>query len=181
MARFKVNETAIIKESGKKCVIKGIETRHAETEDGHKRTDVTYVARTEDGDWGFLRRHELEKLNTELKPKVPFMVFDADKGWKVVVVGIREYIGDKIFKKSYGKIVCLSIGFSIYNPVDKWDLKQGIRVAKYRAKKRPLAEMISYRNTNEFGKETIEGIMRAKGEYILNNLEKFAKEYGKTN
>lgn len=169
MARFKVGEPAIIKESGKKCVIKGVETKYAETEDGHKRTDIVYVARTQDGDWGLLRRHELEKLTPEEKPKkeVPFMVFDADKGWKVVVVAIKN------------RIDCsLQIGFSIYNPKDKWDLRQGIRIAKHRIKsRRPLSVMFS-RTLTEFGKETVEGIIRGKGQYILNNLSKFAKEYG---
>ena len=170
MARFKVGESAIIKESGKKCVIKGVETKHAKIDDDHKRTDVIYVARTEDGEWGFLRRHELSKMPEKPQEELPFKVFEAGNGWKVVVVAIKRKETKYIVSSN------IQIGFSIYNPVDKWDLEYGIRIAKYRAKKRPLCSMFSY-DKNEFGKETTNAILYVKGQYVVDNLDKFAQEY----
>ena len=176
MARFKVNETVIIKENGKKGVVKGIEKKHQE-----KHTDITYVVRSADGEWKMYTRKEISKLPAAEVMADPYITIEANNGWRVLVTAIRkplyyeEEVGNnKTIPHSMG--VELYVGFSIFNPADIYDEEHGLRIARYRAKQRPLSAMYSA-NKKEFGRETITAILRAKGEYIVNNLDKFAFDY----
>ena len=66
----------------------------------------------------------------------------------------------------------MSIGYAIYNPNDEYDEDFGIRIATHRAKKKPFCNILSD-FSGEFNKETIDALLKVKGEYIANNITDF--------
>ena len=66
----------------------------------------------------------------------------------------------------------LTIGYAIYNPSDEYDPDMGIRIATHRAKTSPFCHLISDFN-GEFNKETINTLLKVKGDYIVKNIEHF--------
>lgn len=179
MSKLKVNDKVIIKENGKIGVIKGREVYPLD----NNRIKVEYVVKTDNGfeNWNSYARNELKKVQTAHEQKVPqTLVVDAPNGYKVTLVALKETIKEFDFiedeKGVYNPYVRnrkkLCIGYSIYNPNDVYDPNLGIRIAINRAKKAPFSNLVSA-FCGEFTTETINALLKVKGDYIVNHLSKF--------
>jgi len=181
MSKLKINDKVIVKENGKVGVIKGREIK--QLTDG--KVKIEYVVKTGEGfdNWKAYRKNELERVNPiKTEKKLPTLVVDAANGYKVTLVALlkkqntwKYYGGDNEF--DFGtpylkKGKELSIGYAIYNPNDVYDQKLGVSIATHRAKRKPFCNMTSDFG-GEFNKETVEAILKVKGEYIANNIDKF--------
>lgn len=191
MSKFNVNDEVIVIATGEKGVVKAKEVTTAN--DGNKKhITIQYMVKVGDGfsNWKVFYRRELQKApkkcdNTTNKYLIK--VYDAANGYKVTLVALAErydYYGwedsfdeegrlDYAYKGHKGKK--LNIGYSIYNPSDKYDENLGISIAKKRSHTRPFAHMSS-EFSGEFNKETIEAIMDVKAKYIIDNLDKFTNK-----
>lgn len=179
MSKLKINDKVIVKENGKVGVVKGREIK--QLTDG--KVKIEYVVKTGEGfnHWKAYRKNELERVNPiKTEKKLPTLVVDADNGYKITLVGIvrnqtvwKDVVDDIGFFNTYArKGKNLSIGYSIYNPNDKYDPDFGKRIAIHRAKKKPFCHMVSDFN-GEFNHQTIMALLEVKGKYIANNLEHF--------
>lgn len=179
MSKLKVGDKVFV--YGKIGTIKGREV----IEQPNSKVRIDYVVKTGEGfdNWGVYTRKELKKVNNAPKKKqLPTLVVEAANGYKVTLVALVEkhtvlkdvFVNDEGFfnqliEKKGRK---LSIGYSIYNPNDKYDPEFGIRIALHRAKHTPFCYMTSEFG-GEFNKETVEALLKVKGEYIAKNIEDF--------
>lgn len=179
MSKLNVNDKVIVKETGKVGVIKG---RDIVTLPNNK-IRVEYVVKTGEGftNWDVYKKHELEKVKPVKKQKVlPSIVVDGPDGYKVTLVALvkRENVWKDAFDKDgfyapyFRKGKDLSIGYAIYNPSDVYSPEIGIKIATHRAKRSPFCHLVSDFG-GEFNKETINAILKCKGEYIVKNLKDF--------
>lgn len=179
MSKLKINDKIIVKESGKTGVVKGRD--FVELPDGKVR--VEYIVKTGEGfnNWGTFKKNELEKFTkVKIEKAVPTLVVDAPNGYKVTLVAIVR--NETVWKDSFDengyyspyarKGKDLTIGYAIYNPKDDYDPDMGIRIATHRAKTSPFCHLISDFN-GEFNKETINTLLKVKGDYIVKNIEHF--------
>lgn len=178
MSKFKIGDKVIVKSTGKVGIIKGREVH--EMENG--RVAIEYVVKTGEGfqNWNAYGKKELAKLNLYDNEKaVPTLVVDAPNGYKVTLVALtkRENVWntfDDGFNAYYRRGKRLCIGYAIYNPNDTYDEELGFRIAKHRAKKKPFCDIISG-FSGEFNKETIDALLKVKGEYIAAHIDDFVK------
>jgi len=181
MSKLKINDNVIVKENGKVGVIKGREIKPQP----NGRVSIEYVVKTGEGfsNWGNYTKRELEKVR-KIKTTKPFpaLVVDAAGGYKVTLVAVVKR--DKVWKDSFDldgfykpyfrKGKDLSIGYAIYNPNDAYDPDLGVRIATHRAKKTPFCHLISD-FSGEFNTETINALLKVKGEYIAHNIDEFVR------
>lgn len=179
MSKLKVNDEVIVKKSGKTGVVKGREVY----QDGNGKIRVEYVVRIGNGfnNWISCEKKELEKVVPNKTDKeVPTLVLEAPNGYKVTLVALirkervwKDSFDDEGFYVPYSrKGKDLAIGYAIYNPNDNYDPKLGIRIAAHRARKAPFCHLVSDFN-GEFNNETVDALLRTKGEYIVRNIDKF--------
>jgi hypothetical protein len=179
MSKLKINDKVIVKESGKTGVVKGRDI--VELPDGKVR--VEYIVKTGNGfeNWGTFKKNELERVvSVKTEKAVPTLVVDAPNGYKVTLVAIIR--NETVWKDSFDengyyspyarKGKDLRIGVAFYNPNDTYDYDFGVSIATHRAKTSPFCHLISDFN-GEFNKETIDALLKVKGEYIVNNIEHF--------
>lgn len=179
MSKLKIGDKVFVKATGKTGIVKGREVINT----GEGKVKIEYVVKTDDGfiHWASYTKNELKKVVQQPKQKeLQKLVIEAPKGYKVTLVAILQ--NHRIIKDSldeYGMFYSyvrkgkdLKIGYSIYNPSDEYDEKLGVKIAANRAKKSPFCHLISDFN-GEFNKETIEALLKVKGEYIVKNIEKF--------
>lgn len=182
MSKLKINDKVIVKESGKTGVVKGRDV--VELPDGKVR--VEYIVKTGNGfeKWGTFKKNELEKVvPVKTEKAVPTLVLDAPNGYKVTLVAIvrnetvwKDSFDDNGYYSPYArKGKDLTIGYAIYNPNDVYDPDMGIRIAKHRAKTSPFCHLISDFN-GEFNKETIDALLKVKGDYIVENIKHFIEK-----
>lgn len=69
----------------------------------------------------------------------------------------------------------LTIGYSICNPADKFDLETGINIAKRRIREKDDLGTLETSNPTMLTKDMIESILLCKWAYIAENIEKFIK------
>lgn len=185
MSKLKIGDKVFVQgvnDNMPKCgIIKGREV--IELPDNKVR--IEYVVKTGDGfdKWGVYSKKEITKVNKTPKRKTPTtLVVDAPNGYKVTLVALVEkhtilkdvFVNDEGF---FNQLVerkgrKLSIGYSIYNPNDTYDPELGTRIALHRAKKTPFCYITSEFG-GEFNKETVEALLKVKGEYIAKNIEDF--------
>jgi len=179
MSKIKINDKVIVKQSGKIGVVKGREV--CNLPDG--KVKIEYIVKTDEGfeNWLSLPKKELEKVvPVKTEKAVPTLVVDAPNGYKVTLVAIVR--NETVWKDSFDengyyspyarKGKDLTIGYAIYNPSDEYDPDMGIRIATHRAKTSPFCHLISDFN-GEFNKETINTLLKVKGDYIVKNIEHF--------
>lgn len=180
MSKFKIGDQVVIKKTGKIGVVKGREIMSL----SDNKVKIEYIVKLDNGfnNWSSFNRNEIKKV-IEDKKGTPCHVkcVDAPNGWKIILVGIikREKQTYWDFDEING-VTCqhlrngkdFRIGYAIYNPNDEWNLETGVKIAKNRAKTKPFCHMNSD-FSGEFNKETIEALLTVKGEYILNNFDKF--------
>lgn len=179
MSKIKVNDNVVVKESGKIGVVKGREVH----DEGNGRVRIEYIVKTGEGfsNWGTYTKHEIAKVKRNVNVKAcPSLVLDAANGFKVTLVALVR--NETVWKDSFDengyyspyarKGKDLTIGYAIYNPSDVYNPDMGIRIATHRAKTSPFCHLISDFN-GEFNKETIDALLKVKGDYIVKNIEKF--------
>lgn len=179
MSKLKINDMVIVKESGKTGVVKGRDV--IELPDGKVR--VEYIVKTGNGfdNWVSCKKNDLLKvLPGKANKPIPTLVVDAPNGYKVTLVAIvrNETVWKDTFDKDgyyhpyarKGKDLC--IGYAIYNPNDKYDPDFGVRIATHRAKTTPFCHLVSDFN-GEFNNQTVNALLKVKGEYITQNIDKF--------
>lgn len=172
MSRFKVGDNVIVKATNEVGVIKGRDT--VDTKDGKIR--IEYIVKTGNGfdKWGSYSKKELKRVSGQYVQKKPsVVVVDAPNGYKVTLVGVvtpKDFYDYSIYFYRKGKE--LNVGYSIYNPEDEYDYEYGVKKALHRAKRESFCHMESDFN-GEFNEETVNAILRVKGEYIVRNIEKF--------
>lgn len=180
MSKFKNGDKVVVKSNGKVGVIKGREIKQLPNSN---RVKIEYVVKTGEGfeNWNAYDKRDIERVKTTRRNReVPMIVVDTDKGYKVTLVGLvtnkiiwKDRIDENGFYDTYkrnGKE--LSIGYAIYNPNDEYDLNFGKKIAIHRAKKRPFCQIDS-EFSGEFNKETVDSLLKVKGEYIAKNIEKY--------
>ena len=179
MGKFKIGDKVIVRTNGRIGVIKGRDVHDLK----NGRVAIEYIVKTDEGfqNWNTYGKKELAKLNNKPKQKKNnTLVVDAANGYKVTLVAIisKENVWKSHFDENgYYAPFCrkgktLSIGYSICNPNDEFDANIGIKIATHRAKTSPFCHMTSDFN-GEFNKETIDAILKVKGDYIINNIDKF--------
>ena len=179
MSKLKIGDKVLVKNNEKIGIIKGRELK--ELPNG--KVEIEYVVKTGEGfdNWAAYNKHELKKVKSDkIEKHIPTLIIDADNGYKITLVGIvrnetvwKDSVDDMGFFNTYArKGKNLSIGYSIYNPNDKYDEDFGKRIAIHRAKKKPFCHMVSDFN-GEFNHQTIMALLEVKGKYIANNLEHF--------
>ena len=174
MAKFKVNQRVLEKESGKLGVI-----RAKEVDKKEKHTDVKYLVDFHEGieNWKIMRRKDLLPY---VKPKAQeyiFKTYEVDGGQVITMAAhvetekvetFDEFLEDYV-KTSFKS---LTIGFSIYNGTDEYDEAIGQKFAKHRCKTNPFVLMTSDCRA-EFNVATVKAIMDVKAQYIKANFSKF--------
>lgn len=179
MSKFKVNETVIVKATGKEGVVKAREVVGLDTVTKHMT--IQYIVKTGEGfdNWGAYGKKELSKCpKKSVNPDAKYItkVYDLPNGYKLTLVAIAQSVKELEFNVNDELVttnakVC-NIGHAIYNPTDKYDEKFGFRIAKNRIKTRPFAHLYS-EFTGEFNHDTVVAIMDAKAKYIADNHERF--------
>lgn len=173
MSKFKVKQRVVAKENGKVGVIRAREVNHV-----GKHTEIKYLVDFGDGieNWKVLKRSDLERCAEKSQPS-PYhvRVYEVGDGKLLTLAALveKEYnysIGENGVVKTTGKT--LSIGFSIYNGVDKFNENIGRKIAIHRCKKNPFTTMMSP-FSGEFNMETVESIMSVKAKYIIDNIDNF--------
>jgi hypothetical protein len=173
MSKFKIGDEVIIKESGIKGVIKGRETIKESEDCKPCKVRIEYIVKTAEGfsNWKCYSKDELKKvIKNENKRRTEIYLTGTDKGFKITLVGIVSNVKANGYR---GKQ--LSIGYSICNPLDEYSMTLGIKIATHRAKNKPFSLMISDFNA-EFNEDTVRAVLKAKGEYIVKNIERFTKQ-----
>lgn len=184
MAKFKVNDVVVVKETGEKGVVK---CREAVLDKDAKRTKVTYLVKLGDGfdNYKVFTRNELTKVNPVEKSTVRYAtkVYDAPNGYKVTLVSIvdvdRHYEfdypedADEVIEREV-KTKHFNLGVSFYNPSDEFDEKVGYKIARHRAINSPFCSL-SARFLGEFNDATVEALMDVKAKYIIDNIEHFVR------
>lgn len=198
---FKIGTQVRVKETGEIGIIKGRE-HITNQENDHVR--IEYVVKLGEGmdNWKSFSRRELENYTTEnsneksIYPQVITIPVSYEKR-SIVMVGVIDKVKFDTYVKSEvlwenedgessthpkcemfinkpfkGK--CLSIGWAILHPDDKFDVFVGEKLALRRAKEQPISKLYSSFN-GEFNPDIVEEILRDKSEYIFDNLEKFVK------
>ncbi len=167
MGKFKINDKVIVKSTGEKGVVMAREVIPIE---GSKQVRVEYIVRTGNGfkHWKVYNKDEIETIQKSKPNNGEYIkVFDVVDGYKITIyTKVTNDWGP------FGKMKDLRLGYSIYNPSDKYDEKIGIKIARDRAKKSPFCSMRSG-FSGEFNEMTVKGIMDAKADYIKNNFDKF--------
>lgn len=162
MSKFKTNDSVYVKATGKKGIVKGREVIDL----GNNRVKVEYIVKTGPGfeNWHSYNRNELVKeVYVAPKKENPSYVTTTANGYKITTVGVVE--------KTYN-MKRLSIGYAICSPEDEFNLEYGIKLATNRAKTNSFGTMYSAFG-GEFNTETVSSIIKAKGDYIARNIEKF--------
>lgn len=181
MSKLRINDRVKIKGNGKIGTVKSREVHDL----GNNRVKVEYIVKTGTGfeNWNSYTKNELEKTNNycDTKP-VLSIVFDAPNGYKVTLAA--NVVNHKMYDIAVDDDddVCpyvrkgkdLTIGYAIYNPSDEYDYTRGVKIALHRAKKAPFCHLVSDFN-GEFNKETVDALLKVKGEYIVKNLDHFIK------
>ena len=174
MSKFKIGDKVFVKSKNELGIVKGREVQELGS-----RVVIEYVVKTGEGfqNWDVYDKKELVKVNNSKDNKKPqTLVVDAPNGYKVTLVALCDkenvwnYKHD--FTAFYRRGKRLRIGYAIYNPKDEYNEELGLRIAKHRAKKTPFCDIVSG-FSGEFNKETIDALLKVKGEYIAANIEKF--------
>lgn len=179
MSKFKINDHVIVKETNTNGIIKGRDVKDI----GNGRVKVEYIVKTGEGfeNWGSYTKDQLGKINSHSNRKViPTLILEASNGYKVTLVAIianRKYYAAEYDKNNNistypRKGKDLRIGYAIYNPSDKYDTDFGQRIAIHRARRSPFCHLFS-NFSGEFNKETVDALLKVKGDYIVNNIEFF--------
>lgn len=181
MGKLKINDKVIVKETGKIGVVKGRDIISLE----NNKVRIEYIVKTDNGfdNWNAYSKSELEKVkNVPNQKKIPSFITNAKNGYMVTVVAIIN--NETIFKDSFDddgyyrpyqkKGKHLRIGYAIFNPSDNYDHNIGINIAMHRAKNSPFCNILSD-FSGEFNKETVMALLKVKGEYIADNIDKFIK------
>lgn len=179
MSKLKIGDKVIVKATGKVGIIKSREMHDV----GNQKIAIEYIVKTGEGfqNWNAYGKKELVKVNVgRNEKKLRHLVVDAPNGYKVTLVAIvkREDVWKDItdelgyFQSYFRKGKRLSIGYAIYNPNDEYDEDFGIRIATHRAKKKPFCNILSD-FSGEFNKETIDALLKVKGEYIATHIDEF--------
>lgn len=168
MAKFKVGDKVIVNQSEEEGVVKGRELTKVDGDD--KRIKITYIVRTKDVSgnvmWASYDKKELSPYPQNVRRTEEYIkTYDVVDGYKITLYG-------NVYRKKSWNDNVLSVGYSIYNPKDEFNEKQGIKIARHRSRTSPFCQMSSSFN-GEFNSLTVNSIMDAKADYIKNNFDKF--------
>lgn len=164
--KLKIGQSVLVKENGKKGVIKGRDIIPADD----KRVTVQYIVKTGEGidNWKAYNKKELEAISNNVSeyPKYFKKSYTKD-GRDLTLVGIvdKTVFGSKIF----------DIGHALRNPHDESNETLAYRIAKRRAWNHPVCALESFQQ-GEFKEETVLALMDAKANYIFENIGNFVKE-----
>lgn len=182
MAKFKVNDNVVVKETGEKGVVK---CREAVIDKDAKRTNVTYLVKLGEGfeNYKVFTRNELTKVIPVEVPTARYMtkVYEAPNGYKVTLVSIVDV--DRHYEFDYSddmdevverevKTKHFNLGVSFYNPSDEFDENVGYKIARHRAVNSPFCSL-SARFLGEFSESTVEALMDVKAKYIIEHIDRF--------
>lgn len=169
MSRIKIGDEVVIKATSARGVVKGREVHSL----NDNRVLVEYIVKTGTGwkNWTSCSKDELHKVVRRKRSKInPTIVMDAPGGYKVTLTGIvRNLPADDTVRVRRKE---LRIGYSICNPLDEYSHRIGTHIAEHRAKTKPIA-CISSRYGCEFDDMTVASLLKAKGEYMVMNFDRF--------
>lgn len=167
--KFKNGDKVIVKATGEMGVVKG---RDIIKNDKDKRIVVQYIVKVGDGihNWKAFDKKELKAVesNIEQYPKYHLREYTNKDGRKVTLMGIV----DKMPFDENMRV--FSIGHALLHPNDEENPNMGRKIAKGRAKTRPIGYYMSFYK-NDFDNDTVDAIMKRKSDYIFDNIEKFSK------
>ena len=193
--RFKIGDKVRLCASPEKI---GIIKNKIINRTSEKYVDVKYIVKFGQflEDWKECKKSELLKINKDEYNFDKTVVFSHLYGLpddrSLILVGVLEQLSDEPHMKLYmskdGQMLSnfelfnksvkykrLSIGHAICNPEDKFEFGVGEKIAKSRAKSRPLSVLVSdFRG--EFNDKTVNAIMDAKSEFIKENVDKFIND-----
>lgn len=174
MAKFKVNDGIVVKD---KDVTGTVIYREEKRDVSSKHTSIKYLVRTEDGDFNWYERKDLERQKVHSTPqeRIKTLTFKTDNGYTVTLVAIVE--NSWIFGVYYQshKLRTLRIGVSICSPEDEYREEIGYKIARSRAYRKPFTHMTAT-FSGEFNELTVASILAAKATYINENIEHFVKK-----
>lgn len=180
MAKFKINDSVIVIANGQRGTVV---CREEETDEKAKRTKVTYLVKLGNGfeNYRVFSRNELKKVVSTI-PETPsyVRVYDAANGFKVTCVAFvkTNYLDWGFDEKGnfrQEKERNLRIGFSFYNPEDKYDPEIGVKIARHRAETHPFCNLKA-KFLGEFPAETVYALMDVKAKYVLEHLDSFVSK-----
>ena len=181
MAKFKVGDEVLLKEGnqsesgrviaveksceGNKCDVKYLVTFGGiETAKVYGRKDLVRLPKNKEVDDPFLYK----SYKAENGVVLTFAAIVKKESDFEIIPGL-EYGDDRLFEH---KRKVLTIGFSIYNGIDKFDGPFGMKIARNRALNSPFCRLES-NFMCEFGVDTIFAIMDAKAKYVKEHLDSF--------
>lgn len=171
MAKFKTDERVFIPSENKYGVIRIHDVYH-DRENLHTESNYYVLLEGENREYRWYKREDLKKVPKKQVEKTPYYVkfYQASQGRSVTLVAKVSYNND--WNGPFYGLNCLTIGASFYNGVDEPDANLAVKIAKNRIKTRPFCKMASDFG-GEFNEKTVNAIMDAKGEYLVENIAKF--------
>ena len=176
MAKFKVNDRVRVITTGEIGTVKGREVIPVENS---KRVKIEYIVKVGNGfnNWKSYSKKELEAVRTETKElRVYTKVYDVVDGYKITMYAKVDNIACRASWDNRKRM--LSMGYSIYNPVDVYNENCGFKIARHRSENSPFCLMFS-EFSGEFNASTVNAIMDVKADYIKNNFDKFINRTSK--
>ena len=180
MAKFKVNDSVIVVATGQ-CGT--VVCREEEIDKEAKHTKVTYLVKLGAGfeNYKVFSRNELKKVVPTITEMPSYVrVYDAPNGFKVTCVAFvkTNRLGwdvDEDGKFHQEKERNLRIGFSFYNPDDKYVPELGFKIARHRAETHPFCNLKA-KFLGEFTADTVYALMDAKAKYVVEHLDTFVSK-----
>lgn len=170
MAKFKVDERVFIPRENRFGVIRIHDVYH-DKENLHTESNYYVRLEGENREYQWYKREDLQKIKRNNVQQIPYFVKFYQATWdRSVTLVARVYTCD-VYGPYYGLKV-LKIGASFYNGVDEPDANLAVKIAKNRLKTKPFCTMYSEFG-GEFNEKTVNAIMDAKGEYLVENISKF--------
>jgi hypothetical protein len=181
MSKIRIGDNVVVKETNVIGTVVGRELK--KSSDGSKKVTVEYVVKTGDGFENYkpYTRKEIEKVSTPTEvdtanvstyPRLYNYEHKCADGRTVVMTGVVDiyHVAAPGIKSQKNKI--LTVGYSICHPQDENDKNIGAEIAYRRALTKPLS-VLATPFTGEFKEDFVTVILKAKAQFVEENMQKF--------